>query len=337
MSHLDATFGVEFEVILPVGTTFQQAAAAVTAGGVDCYAETYNHIRRPHWKVVTDGSLSARGAEFVSPVLRGLDGLVQVEKVCQALTALGATIDRSCGMHVHVGVARAPLSFFKNLVKLYAAFEPVIDAMLPNSRRLSNNTFCRSMTAASAARVDAATNMEQLARAATGQVRGESRYYKLNLAAFARHQTIEFRQHSGTVDAEKARRWIELCLRMVECAKRANFALTVGQVRNTARAGTKSHLIGQMMLRPEGVTGREAIAAANWPSVSLPQQARACGLSFTTQRTGREVRYFAVQQTSGAAEISIAGFVSMIGATAADRGYIEARTVALTRAVPLAA
>jgi hypothetical protein len=35
-----------------------------------------------------------------------------------------------------------------------------------------------------------------------------SRYYKINGHAYFRHQTIEFRQHSGTTDYTKISMWI---------------------------------------------------------------------------------------------------------------------------------
>jgi hypothetical protein len=42
------------------------------------------------------------------------------------------------------------------------------------------------------------------------------RYQKLNLESLERHGTIEFRQHSGTVDAEKAVNWVRLCTAFIE-------------------------------------------------------------------------------------------------------------------------
>jgi hypothetical protein len=42
------------------------------------------------------------------------------------------------------------------------------------------------------------------------------RYYKLNLCAFIRHGTVEFRQHAGTVDYRKMNHWIAFCVQFVE-------------------------------------------------------------------------------------------------------------------------
>ena len=337
MAYLDNTFGIEIECYLPEGGTAAGAAAAVTARlGSLCAAENYNHYTQPHWKIVTDGSLGdyARGIELVSPILTGEAGLDATERAMEALTDYGCTVSKKCGLHVHVGAAGSPLGFFKNLLKLYAGYEPTIDRFMPASRRASANMYCRSVTNIAPAKIDAATDFQGLLRLMSTQ--GEARYHKLNLAAYRRHQTVEFRQHSGTLDGTKARRWTTLCLRMVEAAKEGR-TVNAGAARNKARAGSKSFLVGEMMLRASGVTGAEAQAATGWPSISLPQQARNCGLTYTTQRTGREVRYFAQATGPAATPLTLDGLFEMIGCEAADQDYFRTRTANLSGAVQWAA
>lgn len=60
---------------------------------------------------------------------------------------------------------------------------------------------------------------------------GQGRYHKLNLVSLWVHGTIEFRQHSGTVDADKAVNWIELLMQFVNRAavtrqRPANYLVT---------------------------------------------------------------------------------------------------------------
>ena len=164
MSIFSPTFGVEIECYLPEGATSAQAAAAVSSRGVACHVQIYNHSVPTTWKVVTDGSLGdvARGIEFVSPPLSGEAGLAQVNAVCEALTDFGCTVSKRCGLHVHVNARGENTAFFRNLVKLYAAFEPVLDSIMPPSRRASNNSFCRSMTAARPSVVDLASNLDAI-------------------------------------------------------------------------------------------------------------------------------------------------------------------------------
>lgn len=340
MAYLDHTYGIEIECYLPQGGSQTEVAAAITErlGNLGtCAQEHYNHANRPYWKIVTDGSLGdyQRGIEIVSPILRGAEGFEAINRVMGALNDYGCTVSRSCGLHVHVGAGNGEMTFFKKLLKLYAVYEPVIDSFMPQSRRESRNSYCRSMTSAAPNRVDMATDLNGLLRIAGG----ESRYYKLNLTAYRTHRTVEFRQHSGTLDAAKACNWTKFCLRMVEAA-RAGEDIPSGVTTsvNHARPGSKSHLVGQMMMRPEGVTGPEACAATGWPAISLPQQARTCGINFTTRRMGRMVRYYA--QTAPAASplaITLEALLDRLGCEQDERTYFQARTTSMSGAVQWAA
>lgn len=336
MAYLDNTFGVEIECYLPEGGSQQQVAAAVrhrlgALGG--CAVESYNHNVSSHWKVVTDGSLNdyARGIELVSPVLVGEPGLKQIEVVCKALLDFGCTISTRCGLHVHVGVGSAAVDFFKNLVKLYSAYEPIIDTMMPPSRRANNNAYCRSMVSVSPTALNQAHDFSGVLGAATASNARHGnapRYFKLNLAAYNKYRTVEFRQHSGTLDSAKARNWTVLCLRMVDAAKGTLAELGTAPAQNKARPGSKAHQIGEMLLRSEGVTGREICTLLGWPSVSIPAQAKAAGITVTAQRMGREVRYFAVNSGVAApatAPITLDGLAAVIGASEDEMTYMRQR------------
>jgi hypothetical protein len=338
------TFGVELECYLPEGTSKQACAAAITARGLNCQVESYNHDQRPQWKLTTDGSLNnyATGIEIVSPILTGEQGLADLEKVCEALQDFGCTVNKSTGMHVHVGAARQPLSFFKKLVRLYQTYEPVIDAMMPASRRGSANSYSRSICGTSPTLVASARSREELTSLiARNSGAATVRYHKLNLAAFERHKTVEFRQHSGTLDARKARIWTSLCLRMVETAKgNIEFETAVDTApRNTARAGSKRATIIDMIMRDGGATRTQIVAATDWPSVSIAQIASSSGLDILTERTGRETRYRlnAVATAPISREITIEGFCATIGANETERAYITARSANLSGNIAWAA
>lgn len=346
--HLDNTFGVEIECYLPEGGTTTTAAAAVSQRTDSlCVAQAYNHTTLPHWKIVTDGSLGdyQRGIEAVSPILTGEAGLVTVEKVMRALTDYGCTVSRRCGFHVHVGAGtNPPVQFFRNIFKLYALYEPVIDRFMPASRRLSANSYCRSITNVALSSVDTAADLDSIIRLMTSHG-GEARFHKLNLSAYRRHRTVEFRQHSGTLEGNKARNWATLCLRMAERAKSelvigSNTTSTTGDQRNRARYGSKAWEIGQMLLRPEGVTPQEVRNATGWPSVSMPAQLAMCGLGYTTQRMGRQIRYFAqatTMSTNITIDTSLDGLFNMIGCDESERAYFRERTANLNGLVDWAA
>ena len=208
------TFGVEFECFVPRGYSRQMAADYVQQNaGVMCTHEPYNHTLRSHWKVVTDGSLGyRRGAEFVSPVLQGQAGLQQVESVARALRSMRARVSASCGFHVHVGARSEDANFFRNLLRLYGRNEVWINSILPPSRH--NNRYCQRVRLLN---ITDGMSKEEILRQFGGNF--FDRNYRLNIAAYARHGTVEFRQAAGTVDADKASYWIKFCLRMCAAAK----------------------------------------------------------------------------------------------------------------------
>lgn len=210
------TFGVEIEC---VGKTMEQAAAALNAAGVVTRIESYGHSTPSTWKIVSDSTVTdahSNGFELVSPILRGQAGLDQVAKVSAALIAAGVKVNRTCGFHVHVGANDLNTATLVNLVKRYSEHESTIDSFMPKSRRGTENRFCQRMSGIAATLV---SRSFASVRALTNYVSGSfDRYYKLNLAAFLRHGTVEFRQHSGTIDARKMTSWILFCLNFVDAS-----------------------------------------------------------------------------------------------------------------------
>ena len=218
----DRTFGVEMEII---HESESKIRSAIRNAGVECEIEGYNHDTRTHWKIVSDASVDG-GFEVVSPVLKGRGGLDELEKVCNALVNAGARIRKCCGLHVHLGTDdfKTDIRVWKNLYKNYAALERTIDSFMPPSRR--HNQYCRSMRVCDwNAKIESAANLRMLEDAVTGG----SRYFKLNSQSYWRHKTVEFRQHSGSVEFEKVRNWILFCARFVEFSR-----------RNTVETGRKS-------------------------------------------------------------------------------------------------
>lgn len=214
-------FGVEFEFILPAGQSLATVAQRITLAGIDCHFEGYNHFLRPTWKTVTDGSVSA-GGEVVSPVLRGEDGMRQVAKVCEVLNEMGCRVNRTCGLHVHVNSRGLGLDYFRRLVALYATNEDILDSIQPPSRR--NNYFCG--TVKNYMRVADDCHPDHASRMIPG------RYRKVNLEAYRRHRTVEFRQHSGTIDGEKACAWVRLCLAMTAFARGTEVVPVAGNLES---------------------------------------------------------------------------------------------------------
>jgi hypothetical protein len=234
----ELTFGVEIECFAPNGV---DPVAVLRNAGVDCLSYSgYTHTTIPQWKVVTDGSLRnmsrtpMSGWEIVSPVLSGEAGIAQVRAVMVAIHAAGFKVNATCGMHVHVGVGGASVAQVKNLAKMYLKYSGCFDAVLPASRRGVANYYCRNNRQALfasytneqiEARFRNVRSLGQISTLMSGvdieaavNARSSERYFAFNMLSYVQHGTVEFRQHSGTTDAEKAVNWVRLVTGFVAAA-----------------------------------------------------------------------------------------------------------------------
>ncbi|MRM96423.1 amidoligase family protein [Riemerella anatipestifer] len=226
--EFNRTFGIELEIY---NVSRETLVNAIQREGINIVSESYNHTTRNHWKIVSDGSVTgSHGCEIVSPVLKGMEGMEQIKKVCIALNKVKAKVNKSCGFHVHFGVNDYNLQNFKNLIFSYAQNESNIDAFMPNSRRKNNNRYCKNITNINSLRtkLNRASSVSDICV----DVFGAERYYKLNMQSFQRHGTVEFRQHSGTTTFSKIKNWILICGRMVEFAKQVGKFNNINDVLN---------------------------------------------------------------------------------------------------------
>ena len=177
------SFGIELEII---HNNKRELCDAVRSRGISCEIEGYNHSTRCHWKIVSDASVNG-GYELVSPV------------------------------HAHFGTDdfKDSISVWRNLYINYATLEEDIDAFMPPSRR--DNRYCSSLKVSNwREKMDSAQTLIDIERSVTNR----SRYFKLNSQSYWRHGTVEFRQHSGTIEYDKIKNWLLFCARFVDFSKR---------------------------------------------------------------------------------------------------------------------
>lgn len=201
------TFGVEIECY---NFTRLSLIDAANANGLSVRSEDYNHTDNDrYFKIVSDSSLIGENSqELVSPILNGNNGLNSLKTLCDALASVDARVNRSCGLHVHIGAANMTDEHYCRLVRNYQAIERAIDTFMAPSRRANNSQWCHSLQGINFANC---TTKRQIAAAM-----GFDRYYKCNAVAYDRHQTIEFRQHQGTTDYEKISHWVKFLAALVE-------------------------------------------------------------------------------------------------------------------------
>lgn len=204
------TFGIEIEAY---NFTRANLIDNSTRKGLSVRSEGYNHTDNQHYfKIVSDGSLEGVNSnEVVSPILQGNDGLNSLKRLCEALNEIDAKVNRSCGLHVHIGAANMTDAHYIRIIRNYQKIEAIIDSFMPLSRRANNNGFCRSLQGFDFSRCTTKRDVYDLMN---------SRYYKINGHAYFRHQTIEFRQHSGTTDYTKISMWIQFLAALVKYSEK---------------------------------------------------------------------------------------------------------------------
>ena len=225
-------FGVEIEFKSPL--TREQIAAELSAAGIDAQAEGYNHRTASHWKLVYDASVQ-NGHELVSPPMAfNAESFAEIETVCRVLAAIGARVDRQCGLHVHHDAAGLSDREIVKAVATYVKYEAHIDQIMPMSRRGQNNSMLKSLyvmgspkaTIQAVNRCKSRQDLVNLYR---------DRYYKVNVHSLSRHGTLEIRHHSGTIEAAKIVNWVKLTRYMLVWSRQVASV----QIRNEDRLDVK--------------------------------------------------------------------------------------------------
>lgn len=225
MEKTSRRFGVEIEMYPENGqgmkVTPSYVAGLLVSAGINAMSIFYNHDDSDTiWKVTTDSSCSHdtdyvyKGIEVVSPRLSGDQGIADLKKVCEVLHSAGMKIKKSCGLHVHVDANDLSRKSIASVTATYARYEKFFDAIQPESRR--HNGMCKSIAAKVLTNDD--YSARQFAINPFQRFVGD-RYHKVNLEAYSRHGTIEFRQHSGTVESGKIVPWVYFLINFVEVTK----------------------------------------------------------------------------------------------------------------------
>jgi hypothetical protein len=195
------TYGVEIEV-----TKLHEEIAntAMRFANVPLNLD-YNYKNKNKWFVTNDDSICdscadygyGDGAEIVSRILTQRSGPKEIQRVCGALKTAGAGVNRTCGLHVHVGIKNSNKDYMSELcdivAKRYDKYETEIDKFVKAGRRKDKNDFCGSI-----------------------KKRYNDRYCKVNSCAIERHGTIEFRHHHGTIDPNEINNWVEFVINFVK-------------------------------------------------------------------------------------------------------------------------
>jgi len=130
MNANQIAFGIEFETTLPARD--------------DTPIGSYHHGTQvpwlpSGWKAESDSSIRPttpyrKGCEFVSPKLRGAEGLAEVERALDAINARNAKVNPSCGLHITI-TWEGDAAALARLISLVGNHEKAIFASTGTRRR----------------------------------------------------------------------------------------------------------------------------------------------------------------------------------------------------------
>ena len=180
------TYGIELETS---SISIRTAQSALDAAGLN-------------WACKPDGTAGV-DAEAVSPILSD-DRLNESVIAARALLRAGATVNRKTGYHVHLGADHYGNDGIAALVRNWYNASAAIGALVAPSRL--NNHFC--VHTLNISTVDGWAESIRNGVINNNFV-GRDRYLSLNLNSYAKHGTVEFRLHHGTLNGKKIQAWAE--------------------------------------------------------------------------------------------------------------------------------
>jgi len=161
------------------------------------------------WKNERDSSIQTlvpnrKGVEYISPILKGLDGLNQIRTACDTITARGGRVNASCGLHVTVSFD-GDAAALARLICLVGNHEKAMYASTGTHRREAG-TYCKPIKG---------YNDSEVAKTRLSY----DRYHCLNLTHISSGKNrVEFRCFAGTLNADKIAGYVQLCVGLVQLA-----------------------------------------------------------------------------------------------------------------------
>ena len=249
-------FGIELEVPLKVGVTVsqftRQLAASIgddkvyqTSVRVGYHSTEYNNAV-DLWRVASDGSLGAWGSRGIEVVSRRRTSL---EEVAIAMSGTEHLVDKALlarstcgGHHVHIGLLHfsaikrsynpETTNGIRKLVRtkrvkkieikiheVYAYFQPVINALVSQSRRTGGRAYNRGVSPSYLEAKDRpnssyGTSKNEYLNDKDRAAPWHGNRGVVNFGRLGSYGTVEYRQHQGTYSVATVTNWVKLMHRI---------------------------------------------------------------------------------------------------------------------------
>ena len=251
MSLSDRRFGAELEVFLPFCVSqvprgpspAHKVARFLVSKGVPAISTDElrqnpdRQDRASLWLTMEEPSLGTgswdleEAAEITTPIMQGERDLSQLEMVTRQLAAHEFMVDPRTGLHVHHDAGDLDVSAFKRLAFNHVIAERAFDRLIAADRRGDRNKHALSTRPEGIVdhfltRLDGVSHVAGISNALFLGSKTTDRP-KLNLDAFTKHGTVEFRHHHGTLDDNQVTHWVRLTQAFVDFSARQPTLLSV--------------------------------------------------------------------------------------------------------------
>lgn len=257
-------FGVEFEFGKEL--TRQRVAKIIrSVSPIQVDTMTYaQSINNNSWHVKEDrtcGSTGYRGVEVASFVCSGINALLHIADVAEALQDNGAQVNRHCGLHIHVDIHDFSINKVGILMAYWLKIENMLELALPAHR--SGNHFCRKY-------IEKADDLQPLIRRDNKIIKtvlgydvnskgfrnapiwsarkiwntfrpalyeNTDRRVNLNLMNYVQsldnewgRKTVEFRWPEGTLNGNDIKNWVRLFVSFIDHCRHLKFPKNISSV-----------------------------------------------------------------------------------------------------------
>lgn len=235
MTFSNRKFGVEIEVVSPEGYTHPDVVWEIIKyqakkNGLDEKIFSFDgYTNTKSWGWCDDASIQKEkvyecSLEIVSPILQGIKGINEAKKVIETIKEVGCTVNKSCGLHVHVDATKDAIRHRFAVVSRYAHIQNEAYKLVAPNRKHKNSCqrieldylldvqyaqyFLDDITNAETKNLYS-NNKEYKESFEEGKVYGTDHHDVLSLSE--NYPTYEYRAHHGSLNATEVEHWIKFC------------------------------------------------------------------------------------------------------------------------------
>jgi hypothetical protein len=168
------------------------------------YRELYGNTI---WGCHTDCSIEGR--EFISPILYGDEGLIEIENFCGNAHRRRWHVNHYCGYHAHFDMSKETWEAMRSIAYAYRKMYDMWCRLVSESRAHNAYAGPPNYSPEDVRRVNSASDWEYF-------VGARDRFEFVNWRAYLVHGSFEVRSHDATLDKDMICDWVMLHTRFID-------------------------------------------------------------------------------------------------------------------------